>query len=462
MSRDPRGSVAPPGELLLRSATDAAALVRSGTISSRELTGHLLDRIASANPAVNAVVEMRREAALSDADGADRAIASGDTRPLLGVPMTVKDAFNVAGLHTTWGNPAFKEYVADADATVVARLKAAGAVIVGKSNVAMMLSDFAQTSNPLFGATNNPWDVSRTPGGSSGGAAAALAAGMAFLEYGSDLAGSIRIPASFCGVYGIKPSVGLVPLTGFQPPGPPAIASDMTWLSSLGPLARSAADLRAALLATAGPEAPLSNAYGWRLHPPRRATLGAFRVGIVLDDERGRVSSEIAGRLSNLADALAGAGASIAEGWPAGVDPAKQHESFGYFVQLFFAFQQPRPGAQKLSEFIEHEIRRMAAREAWRRYFTNIDVFVCPTNFTAAFPHDQRPFDQRTITTPEGERPYTDQTFWISHASLVGLPAASAPIGTTRDGLPVGAQIIGPLFEDDTAISFAQWLADVV
>src|SRR5262249_50176325 len=230
--------------------TDAAALVRSGTISSRELTGRLLDRIASANPAVNALVEVRREAALAEADAADRALASGDTRPLLGVPMTIKDAFNVAGLHSTWGNPAFKDYVADADATVVARLRAAGAVIVGKSNVAMMVSDFAQTANPLFGATSNPWDVSRTPGGSSGGAAAALAAGMTFLEYGSDLAGSIRIPASFCGVYGIKPSVGIVPLTGFQPPGPPAVPSDMTWLSSLGPLARSAAELRVALPAT--------------------------------------------------------------------------------------------------------------------------------------------------------------------------------------------------------------------
>jgi amidase len=208
-------------EELFQSATDAARTVSRKEISSRELTEMLLSRIESVNPALNAVVGLRREAALQEAVAADDATARGDDAgPLHGVPMTIKGSFNVAELHTTWGNPAFKDFVADSDATVVRRLRQAGAIIVGKTNVAFMLADFGQTASELYGVTNNPWDMARTPGGSSGGAAAALSAGMTFLEYGSDLVGSIRIPASFCGVYGLKPSAGIVPLSGFQPPGP--------------------------------------------------------------------------------------------------------------------------------------------------------------------------------------------------------------------------------------------------
>jgi amidase len=170
------------------------------------------------------------------------------------VPTTIKEAFNVAGLHTTWGNPAFEDYVADWDATVVSRLRKAGAVIVGKTNAHFMLADFAQTFNDVYGRTNNPWDPALTPGGSSGGSAAAVAAGETFLDFGSDLVGSIRIPAAFCGVYGLKPSVGVVPLTGLQPPGPPAPPSEMSYMSNVGPLARGPGDLRTALMATGGPE----------------------------------------------------------------------------------------------------------------------------------------------------------------------------------------------------------------
>jgi amidase len=355
------------------------------------------------------------------------------------------------------GHPAFKDYVADADATVVRRLKQAGAIVVGKTNVHFMLADFGQTANELYGVTNNPWDTGRTPGGSSGGGAAALAAGLTFLDYGSDLVGSIRIPASFCGIYGLKPSVGIVPLTGFQPPGPPAGPSGMTYMSAVGPLGRSATDLRTALAITAGPELPAANAYKWRLAPPRHERLEEFRVGVVLDHEHAPVSSAVASPLSDAVDALARAGASVVQGWPEGVDPAAVAESFGLHVGLFFAYKENEPFAQA-SKFVEPEQRRMAVRAAWRAYFANIDAFVCPVNFTPAFPHDNRPFDERTISTAEGERPYDSQSFWIAHASLAGLPAVAAPIGTTRDGLPVGAQIIGPLYEDDTVLTFAESL----
>jgi amidase len=445
-------------EIVMQSATEVADKLSREEFSSRELVELLLARIDAVNPAVNAVVELRGEAALNEALAADNAIGRG---PLHGVPMTVKDSLNVTGMHTTWGNPAFRDYVADRDATVVRRLRQAGAIVLGKTNVAFMLANYGQTANELYGVTNNPWDTALTPGGSTGGGAAALAAGMTFLEYGSDLVGSIRIPASFCGVYGLKPSVGIVPLTGFQVPGPPAGPSEMMYMSALGPLARSASDLRTALRVTAGPDAPKSHAYSWKLAPPRERELKNFSVGVVLDHVQAPVSSEVAGPLSDAVDAIAGAGAKVVEGWPKGIDPVRSAESFGFHVGMFFAFTQPDERPPAMSEFIEHEARRMEAREAWGRYFDDVDVFLCPTNFTAAFPHDDRPFDDRTIGLPGGERPYRDQPFWISHASLAGLPAVVAPVGLTPDRLPVGVQIIGPIYEDDTAITFAEQLAEV-
>jgi amidase len=418
-------------------------MISRGEISSRELTGLVLDEIDAVNLSLNAVVELRREAALREAAAADEAIARGEpTGPLHGVPITVKEAIQVAGMHSSWGNPAFREFVADRDAAVVRRLKQAGAIVVGTSNVAFMLGDFAQTANEVYGVTNNPWDTRRTPGGSSGGSAAAVAAGMSFLDCGSDLVGSIRIPAGFCGVYGLRPSAGIVPLSGFQPPGPPAPPSEMTYMPAVGPLARAAGDLRTALAVTAGPEDPVVRASSWALPAPATAEVGAV--------------------LSDAVDALARAGGRVAEGWPEGIDPGRNAESFGFHVGLFFAFAQPgEEDFAPLAAVVEHEHRRMAARAAWSAYFADIDVFLCPVNFTAAFPHDARPFAERTIATPEGERPYTDQPFWTAHAALAGLPAVAAPAGRTAGNLPVGIQIVGPRYEDDTAITFAELLAAV-
>jgi amidase len=448
--------------MLLSSATEAAELVRRKEVSSRELTESLLARIDAVDSLVNAVVELRAEEALEEAAAADASVGESVGRPLHGVPITIKEAFNVAGMHTTWGNPAFRDHVGARDATVVHRLKQAGAIVVGKTNVHFMLADFGQTANDLYGVTNNPWDLARTPGGSSGGSAAALAAGMTFLEYGSDLVGSIRIPASFCGVYALRPSVGVVPLSGFQPPGLPGGPSAMTYMSAVGPLARSAGDLRSALKATAGPEKPLANAYAWALPEPRRRRLEEFRVGAVLDHERAAVSNEVGGLLSNALDAIARAGVTVVEGWPEDVDPVKEFDSFGYHIELFFAFQEPGQGFVRMPEIADQQALRMFARAAWGRYFEDVDVFVCPANFTPAFPHDRRPFEERTISTHEGERSYADQPFWIAHASLPGLPAVVAPVGRTPAGLPVGAQIIGPLYEDDTPLVFAELLAEVV
>jgi amidase len=435
-------------DVLFRPAADVAGMVHRKEISSHELTELLFARTDVVNPTLNAVVAQRREAALREAAAADEATARGVTAgPLHGVPVTIKESFDVAGLSTTWGNPAFRDFVATTDATVVHRLRNAGAVVTGKTNVAFMLADFAQTANDLYGVTRNPWAAGRTPGGSSGGAAAAVAAGLTFLEHGTDLVGSVRIPASFCGVYGLRPSVGTVPLTGMQPPGVVAGPSDMTYLSAVGPLARSAADLRIALRVVAGPEVPQASAYSWQLAPPRRGRLADFRVGVVLDHPAAPMTSEVGARLGAAVDAVATAGATIVEGWPSGVDPVRDAESFGFHVGLFFAYTQPGDDLPAFVDVIAHEQRRMAARAAWTRYFADLDVFMCPATFTAALAQDER--DDRLA-------------FWTAHPALAGLPAVVAPVGRTPAGLPVGVQLVGPLYEDDTAITFAELLADVV
>ena len=431
------------------SAAEAATAVREGRTSARDLAEQLFARIDTAGPPVNAVVATRREHTLRAAGDADEAVRRGeDVGPLHGVPVTVKEAFAVTGLPTTWCEPAFTGQVAGEDAVVVERLERAGALVAGKTNAHRMLADFGRTENPVYGRTNNPWDPGRTPGGSSGGGAAALAAGLTYLDYGSDLVGSLRIPAAYCGVYALKPTAGTVPTRGFQPPGPPAPPDDRPFQPALGPLARTAADLRLALAATGGPDGPAAHAYSWRLAPPRHDRLADFRVRVVLDHPRCPVTSEVGGVLSDAVDALAAAGVPITEGWPDGFDPAAAAESFGFQVGLFFAVHEP---GGELAGVAEQERRRLAARGAWD--FRDFDVFLCPTVFTTAFPHD--------TGTTIGTRPYDDQVFWIASASLAGLPAVAAPAGRAG-GLPVGLQILGPAHEDDTAIAFAEHAADVL
>ncbi|HZM83890.1 MAG TPA: amidase family protein [Candidatus Limnocylindrales bacterium] len=415
--------------LPFETAGRAAEAVRRKEISPRELVEAVLARIDSVNPAVNAVVGLRREQA-SD-------VGSG---PLSGVPITVKESFHLREAPVTWGNPAFQGYVSDWDATAVARLKAAGAIVVGQSNAHFMLSDFGRTANEVYGVTNNPWDVERVPGGSSGGSAAAVAAGMSYLDYGTDLVGSIRIPAAFCGVYGLRPTPGTVPVTGMQPPGPPAPPNDLSYISAIGPIARSAGDLRLALRATGGPEGALGKAYEWRLAPPRHRRLAEYRVGVVLDHPAAPVNADVGAVLSAAVDSLARAGVKLVEGWPDGVDPAD--EAFGFHVGLFLAYQ--GQGAVDLDRYIEQEQRRTAVRAAWERYFREVDVFLSPVNFTAAFRHDDPP------------REYERQGFWVAYAGLAGLPALSAPVGRNASGLPVGLQVVGPEHEDDTVITFAE------
>jgi amidase len=305
------GPAAAGSDIAYRSAADLVAALATKRVSSVELTDFVIARIEARDLAINAVVVRDFARARDMAKAADAARARGETRPLLGLPMTVKEAFNVAGLPTTWGNPRFKGWQPDFDALAVARLKAAGAVILGKTNVPFMLEDW-QSYNDIYGTTNNPWDPARTPGGSSGGAAAALAAGFVALELGSDIGGSLRCPARFCGVFAHKPSIDLVPLGGAGPPHVPNVPIRNS-LAVAGPMARSAADLALELDVIAGPdERDNGVAYKLALPPARHRDLKSFRVLVVDRHPLCPTAASVQSALDGLADRLGRAGVNVA------------------------------------------------------------------------------------------------------------------------------------------------------
>jgi amidase len=476
------------GEFDFASAVTLARAIRARDVSSVEVTNRMLDRIQRFNPKLNAIITLAADMALARARASDEALARGELwGHFHGVPCTIKDTLETAGVRTTAGAPFLAKHVPTRDATVVERLRGAGAVMLGKTNVPFMAADW-QSFNDVFGMTSNPWDLSRTPGGSSGGEAAALAAGLTYLSVGSDLAGSIRVPAHFCGIYGHKPTLGIVPRAGHIPPPPGGPPPPPSPLGGMGPLARSAGDLRAVLEVIAGPPDDETIAYRWSLPPARGSRLADYRIGFVLDDRACPVAPDVGDVLATAIEALRKAGAHIEEGWPKGVAPAEQFDTFSFLVAALFrapsiradqmeelrklAARQDGSLAAKdavavttasLQQFQTAMLKRMAARAAWNDYFRVHDVFLMPTAFVTAFPHDRSmPQDLRRIATANGPREYAELRFWISFASLTGLPATTAPVGLTRGGLPVGIQIIGPYLEDATPIDVAARLADLV
>ena len=459
-----------PSDLVFASAVDAGRAIRTGKVSSQQLTKHILERIDRYNPALNAVITILKDEALERARAADQALAKGELwGPLHGVPCTVKDTFEMAGVRTTAGSPALTDHVPAKDAVVVARLGAAGAVIIGHTNVPLMAGD-VQTFNEIFGTTNNPWGLRRTPGGSTGGGAAALAAGLSFVSIGSDIGGSIRTPAHFCGVYGHKPSLNVIPHRGHIPPLP-GVRVPPADLGVAGPLARSAADLELALEILGGPDREGAIAYSWSLPPARGARLTDYRLGYVVDDPLCPVSSDVEGVILEAIEALRKAGVRLEEGWPSGVNPAEQYDTYRFLLYSTFAHELRDEQFDDLREQAaikdgSHEAifasavtsphkhfqaasnRRMAARAAWQEYFRTHDAFLLPTAFVPAFPHDQsQPEVERRLYTSEGSRDYWDILFWISFATLSGLPATTAPVGLTSDGLPVVSRSWGPTWK---------------
>lgn len=462
-------------------ATQALAALRRRAISSRELTALVLARIKKINPRLNLFVTVAEEQAMAAARRADAALArKKPLGPLHGLPIVAKDAWATAGLRTTGGSKTLEQHVPQEDAVAVARLKAAGAVIVGKTNLPEWSADW-QSYNDVAGVARNPWDPARTPGGSTGGGAGAIAAGLGFLEIGSDIAGSIRIPASFCGVYGHKPTLNLVPIRGHVPPQP-GVQGAPSDLSVGGPIARSAEDLRLGLGVVAGPDRDEAVAYRWALPKPRHARLRDYRIGYVIDDPMCPVDAPVKAVLTDTIAALRKAGARLTEGWPAGIEAERQVLLYRWMLGAFLAIamtpdqveatrEARRKGADdpwtlgvtsSHVEWLPKNAARLAARAAWQRYFQDHDAFLMPVAFVPAVPHDHSlPLGERKVRTAAGERFYVSLFRWIAFATLTGCPATSAPVGRTREGLPVGLQIMGPYLEDATPIDLAGQITDV-
>jgi amidase len=399
-----------------------------------------------------------------------------------GVPITVKESFAVEGHPCTWGIPELKDSKAPKNSDVVSDLiNKAGAVLLGATNVPLQLADW-QSYNAIYGQTNNPWDLKRTPGGSSGGSAAALAAGLGYLSAGSDIGGSLRVPAHFCGIFSHKPTLDLVSLQGHLPGGGPGLPDFSTLLAVGGPLARSAADLLAALKVIGGPTGWDAKAWKWQMPEPRHRSLKDFRVGYVIDDPFAPPTPEMKAVLENVIEQLRRAGVSLKPGWPQGVQPAELLANYRFHLDAFFfsssppqeqerlrkefgsEFGSPNSGAgSSFASWQQQNFRRLAFREQWQAYFDQVDVFLSPVAFTTAFPHDHsEPQVKRTIQTSTGPRHYMDLLNWIAPATLTGCPATVAPVSRTKDGLPVGIQIMGPFWEDATPITFADLLSKTI
>ncbi|MCV7222816.1 amidase family protein [Mycolicibacterium elephantis] len=432
-----------------------AEAIRRRELSSRELLEHHLARVERFNPSLNAVVTLDPDGARRAADAADAALARGaPVGPLHGVSITIKDTYQTAGMRTTSGHPEW-DHVPERDAEAVRRLRAAGAVIFGKTNTPTRAADW-QTFNPIFGTTNNPWDVSRTPGGSSGGAAAALATGMTALELGSDIAGSIRVPANWCGVCGHKPSWGIVPQRGHLPPPPGALAESD--LGVMGPMARDVADLELTLDILAGPTE--LSAVGWRLElpPPRASSLGELRLATWLDDADYPVESDVGATLEAAVAALSDAGARLVDAKP----PVTLAELVGLHQVLLYPLMD---NSSTLShrQWMSAQERRELLRAKMADFFREVDALLMPITVVPAVKHDHHePFIERLIPFGDENRSYFDLFGWVGLATVAYLPATAVPVGRTADGLPVGLQVVGPFLEDRTTLTVARHIERVL
>ena len=422
------------------------------------------------------------EHALTAAREADEARTRGDAGALLGVPITIKESFNIGGLPTTWGIPPFKDFVPKDDALAVARVKSAGAVILGKTNVPVALGDL-QSCNPIYGTTNNPWDVSRTPGGSSEGSAAALAAGYGPLSIGSDIAGSLRVPAHFCGIFAHKPSFGLLPGRGHTPPPLPPIPAERD-LTVIGPMARSAGDLALLFDLLVGPDMMTNGkVYRVALQNARHDSLADYRVLVIDDHPSIPTSASVRTAIETLAHRLTQAGAKVmretsllpdlAEGariymrllmssmsaaLPAEVYQRMREDAAAFAGEdRSLAAERVRGAVMSHRDWLIADGERAQLRERWRALFVEFDVVLCPVTPTSAFPHDHSPDQWRRSISIDGvEHNYGNQLEWAGIATAPGLPATVLPIGRSDEGLPIGAQVIGPMYEDRTPLRFAE------
>ena len=463
------------------SALQLAEKIRSREISSVELTQLYIDRIETHDGDINAVVVRLFDDALDRARRADDAIASGDDLgPLHGVPMTIKESYAIADTVSSWGMEAFRNNKAKQDGLAVRRFREAGAHFLGKTNVPVQLADF-QSYNPIYGTTGNPWDTSRTPGGSSGGSAASLAAGFCALEAGSDIGGSIRNPAHFCGVYGHKPTYGIIPMQGHELVAGLPDAD----LAVCGPLARSADDLHVALDIMAGPSE--REALGWQLNLPAAdfEDLKDLRVAVWANDDIATVTSETAERAVMVGETLSRLGARVSDTARPDFDLAQAEQNYQTLLTSVMTAAMTEEAvleaevraaefdAEDFSneaitaratvlphrEWIRTNYGREKLRRAWGEFFEEWDLLICPQMATPAFPHDHRDFGQRTIEVDNISQPYFRQVFWSGIVVNAYLPSTVFPTGPSREGLPIGLQAISAPYRDHRTIEFARQIA---
>jgi amidase len=445
-------------------ATALAEAIRSRKVSSRELLDLFLKRVETINPSINAVVTLDAERATDMARTADEMTARGQSLgPLHGLPITIKDAIEVGGVRSTGGATALSTHVPEVDAPAVARLRQAGAVVFGKTNVPEWSGD-VQTFNDIFGTTNNPWDLSRTPGGSSGGAAAAVSAGLTSFEVGTDIGGSVRIPSSFCGVYGHKPSFGVVSQRGYlDRVGGGVINAD---INVFGPIARSAEDLDLLLSVLSGPDNEDRTGWVLELPPPRHRDLSDYRVGVWLDDAACEVGSDVLDLLSAAARALADAGAHVSESHPP-LKLSDVRDLFNALIVAAISVTPPPDVGEVISgshlSWLHHHQERTLMRRVWASWFEEFDVLLCPVTPMPAFAHDHHgSIQDRSVMINGVERNQVDALAWTGLVGVVYLPSTVVPLGRTGEGLPVGVQVVGPYLEDRTALFLGARLGELI
>jgi len=439
--------------LHLTTASDLAAGLRKKTFSATELCEATIARIERLDGAVNAVVVRDFERARADARQADAAIARGEIKALTGIPMTVKESYDLRGHPTTWGFAMYREHRAREDALAVQRLKGAGAVILGKTNVPPALADW-QSENPIYGRTRNPHAPERSAGGSSGGSAASVAMGFAAAEIGSDIGGSVRVPAAFCGVYGHKTSYGVIPMGGHFPGG---LQPAAPLLAVAGPLARSADDLATVLDVVAGPDAD-SPANKLTLPLPRHGRLSSYRVFVLDHHPAARADSDILGALEGLADHLVKEGASVARQSSLLPDIHASWRTYQSMLHTIITRDDPNNTRPPISAhdwfgLLDHQL---LIRRQWADFFRHFDIVLCPAFGTPAYVHTAEP-DWRKRELPIDGEPskFGDQLGWAGIATVANLPSTAIPLGVNKAGLPLSVQAIGPFLEDKTTIAFA-------